>query len=443
MIRIFPNMNGIMTKRLLSLFLFPAIPLMEAGEGPAPSSIAHFEHLAMVNNPTVVQAEAIVEGELGKAEQAGLYPNPTIGYIGEQIGAPSESRNQTAGEFQGGFVQQRFVVPAKLDLSRKKYLQRAKISKVDQGARLLAIRNDVRLHGYRVLGWQEKVKIQQELLESSRDGMLTAKESFNVGQANEVDLSMASIALKEQDLNVKMAENELHAAWREMMAVVGIETKYQPLGDSLTGTIPAGTWEDVWKDFLLGSPQVAVTYEKLKADEITLRRERIEPIPDLTLEGSYGHNFEVQRDVFNASASIPLPIFDRNQGTVRQAKADLARQQGEVFRVQAILRQQLAGVFMRLETARQHVLAYRDAILPEAKGAYTTALKSYKANRLDWPSVLDVQQFYFMKRMQYIDLWVALREAKTELDGFMLTNGLAPPELPTPPGHIDAVAKPR
>ena len=434
----------------LLLLFFPALPSVHAGGNPPTKgadagSIAFYERLALVSNPTLRQAEAIVEGELAKAEQAGLYPNPTVGYMGEQIGATHEQYLESPGEFQGGFVQQRFVVPAKLDLSKKKYLARAEVSGFDREAQILSVRNDVRIHAYRVIGRQEHLAVQRELLESFRDGVLTAGELFNVGQANEVDVAMARIALTEQELTVQMAENQLSAAWKELEAVVGAPVQKRALKDSLMGSVPDADWDATLQKLLMNSPAVQAADAKLRADNITLARERVEPIPDLTVQGAYGHNFDVgiQENVFNVSASIELPIFDRNQGTVRQAQADLARQQSEILRVQRELMQRLAPVFMQFETMRQRILAYQKSILPEAKEAYETSLKSYQANRLAWPPVLETQRFYFNKRLLQIDQWVALREAQTLIDGYLLTSALMPPPGPVPAGHIDSNPRPR
>src|SRR5260221_8683422 len=72
--------------------------------------------MALQGNPTLAQATAAVDASRGKALQAGLYPNPTIGYRGENIGIAG-----SAGEFQGGFVQQTIVTAGKLRPSRAKY----------------------------------------------------------------------------------------------------------------------------------------------------------------------------------------------------------------------------------------------------------------------------------------------------------------------------------
>lgn len=84
--------------------------------------------MAARNNPTLRQARLHVSGELAKAQQAGLYPNPTLRYSGEQIFVDVDGDTDSPGEFQGGIVSQRLVTAGKLRLSREKYLRRAHVS---------------------------------------------------------------------------------------------------------------------------------------------------------------------------------------------------------------------------------------------------------------------------------------------------------------------------
>ncbi len=70
--------------------------------------------LARSRNPDVVAAVARVEEARGRMVQAGLYPNPTVGYMGNQI----NDGPGTAG-MQGGFASQEFVVGGKLSLARE------------------------------------------------------------------------------------------------------------------------------------------------------------------------------------------------------------------------------------------------------------------------------------------------------------------------------------
>src|SRR5947199_2314998 len=64
-------------------------------------TLADLEQLALERNPTLVQAAANVDDAQGRATQSGLYPNPTVGYVGEQMGP----RNLSGlGEQQGLFI---------------------------------------------------------------------------------------------------------------------------------------------------------------------------------------------------------------------------------------------------------------------------------------------------------------------------------------------------
>ena len=84
-----------------------------------PLTLEAIESLACQNNPTLLQAQGQIEGEVGKAIQAGLWPNPTLSYVQEQIGVKG-----TPGEFVGSAISQRIVTGHKLDLSRAKFLAR-------------------------------------------------------------------------------------------------------------------------------------------------------------------------------------------------------------------------------------------------------------------------------------------------------------------------------
>jgi outer membrane protein TolC len=181
----------------------------------------------------------------------------------------------------------------------------------------------------------------------------------------------------------------------------------------------------------------------LESDRITIRRELVEPVPDIVVEAGVGRNFEADQTTAAARVGIELPIFDRNQGTIRQAEADFARQQGEIRRLELILKQELTRTYRDYLTALQHATNYGEVILPEARSAYELQLRSYKDDRITWPEVLRTQENYFMFRAEYIRNLMAWRENEILISGFLLHGGLMAPSAPPPPGHINAVPKPR
>jgi outer membrane protein TolC len=191
------------------------------------------------------------------------------------------------------------------------------------------------------------------------------------------------------------------------------------------------------------SPQLAAARAKLVADQITVRREQAQWVPDLTFSGGTGYDFENRAGVSMAGLQFDVPVFDRNQGTVRQAQSDLMRQRSEIARVEWQLRMKLAEVYQRYLTAHQHLVEYQRVILPEARTAYRELLESYQANRAEWPDVLEAQGRYFDAQKEYVEHLEAFRVNEVLIFGYLLHDGLEAAPGPTPPGHIDAVPKPR
>ena len=401
-------------------------------------SLQRLKQLARKNNPTLIQAWVLVEGERAKALQAGLYPNPVGGYSGDQINVKN-----TIGEFQGGFIQQEFVTAGKLELSREKYLARASAAEYQALAQEYRVMNGIVIQYYRVLGFQERVDIQRELLKSWQDQLLTVKEMFNVGQANEADLRQARVQLQQQQLSLLMAENEVQMERERLMALVGTSLPSQPVSGMLAEDLPPIRFEEALKRLLQESPELALAHANVRSDRIMVQREQAEPIPNITLRGSAGRNYVETQTVYGIQAFIKIPIFDWNQGTIQQARADLRRQEAQVTLTELRLRRSLAEQFQQYLTALQHITSYRDFLLPESEARYRVQLQSYQSDRETWPEVLQAQRDFFMLRLEYINQLIAWRTARVTIEGLLLIDGLQTPQGVTPPGHLDANPKPR
>ena len=401
-------------------------------------SLAAVEELAMANNPTLVQGRAQVEGTLGKALQAGLWPNPVLGYEAEKLGLPD-----VPAEFQGGFIEQEIVTARKRRVSREKYLARARAAECVALAQQFRVVNDLRRQYWRAAGADRLVGIHEQLVKTAVDRLATTEEMFNVGQATVVDVRQARINLQRVKLDLLMVTNDRDRHRRELAALAGADLAVVPLADALDAPVRQLTWEAARAYTLAESPEVREAVAKLQADRITVDRERREPIPNVFVRVAPGYDYNERERVANAEVRVRVPIWNWNQGTVRQAEADLLRQQAEVRRVELRLARDLADRYRDYLTAGQHVDVYRDTILPEAEQAYQARLDAYKQRRETWPMVLDAQAELYRRQAEYVRNLVVWRESRTLIEGFLLSGGLEPPPNPTPPGHIDAVAQPR
>lgn len=403
-----------------------------------PLTLSAIEAIACSRNPTLTQAHAQIQGELGKAIQAGLAPNPMARYVAEQIGVGG-----TAGEWQGLEVSQRIVTARKLELSRAKFLQLTRASEWRALEQEYQVLNDLRMHFWITLGQQQKVAILEDLLKNAEDVVVTARELYNEGQATRAALHDANVTLQRARLDLLMARNNLRQSWWELASVAGMRMQWTPLEGALEGLVSPIDFEIALDRLLTESPQILAARSKLQADEIKVKRETVEPIPDVVVTYGVGRNFEAKDTTHNAAVQIQVPLFDWNQGTIRQAEADVVRQRAEIERIQFDLQRQLARVYQQYLTAMQNVRSYQEVIVPESQRAYEVLLDAYKEDRVDWPQVLESQLKYFQMKAQYIDHLVAWRSNETLIAGYLLHGGLMPPTGPEPPGHISAVPKPR
>jgi len=412
---------------------------MVAGEQLSALSLEALEGIALSRNPTLVQSSAQVRAARGGAYQAGLLPNPVVGYTSDQLGV-----NGTAGEFQGGYVSQEIVTGGKLRLSRQKWSQRARIAEINRSAQHDRVLNDVRIHFYKTLAAQQLIGIHSQLVANAEDNVQTHREMLNLGQTSQPGLLQAEVNLQRIRLDLQAVENDLEQSWRNLAAMVGMP---QLLCTTLSGSLETLNtpldWDSALNRLLENSPELTAAWEKIRHDEITVQRERVEPIPNILVDVSVGHNYETGDTVTGVTAGIPLPIFDKNRGTIQQATADLTRSRADAQRLELALSTQLAAVFRNYQTAWQQVQAYQNEMLPKAKKANDLLHESYQARRAAWPDVLMAQRIYLGLQTEYISSLMAYRETDISIRGLLLTGGLTEPPAPVSGGHIDAVPKPR
>jgi cobalt-zinc-cadmium efflux system outer membrane protein len=412
---------------------------MRTSPRPSALTLADLEQMALEGNPTLAQAAAAVGASRGKALQAGLRPDPTIGYRADNIGIAG-----SAGEFQGGFVQQMIVTGGKLRLSRAKYNQEAYEAEVRALAQQYRVLNGVRMLFYELLALERTIDLDRSIFENAQESLRTYKEMYNTGQANRADVLLAEAAVNDAKIGLRTHENRYFAGWQRLAALIGSpDLPPGTLKGQLESEGPLLDWECSLNRLLQESPELEAARAHVVYDQITLQREKVEPIPDIQLQGAAGYSFESRNAVAQAQVGIKLPLWNRNQGTIQQVQADLARSQAEVARVELSLRQRLADAFNRYRTALEMSQIYRDSIIPQTTEAYEVQQDMYRKRRIAWPQVVVLQRRALEARTKYTESLLELREAEVTIGGLLLVDGLSAPPAPPPAGHLEATPNPR
>lgn len=417
----------ILTLHSLSVAVMSEEIKEEAATAQKTLRLEDLEQLAMENNPTLLQAVAVLKAAEGRKLQAGLYPNPRIGYEGEEISTrdPSERARHSF------FAEQRIVTAGKLTYNRNVFMQEEEQAEAAQEAQRLRVMNDVRLAYGRTLEAQKIVELRQELTRIADEAVDISTQLYNVGQADRPDVLEAEAVAKKAELDLLSAKSQLKFQWGLLAAVIGKPDLPQAqLADNLGAEIPELEQGAVMERLLRDSPEVKIARAKIDRAEESLKLARAERYPDITVRAgySYARESEGKESQFLVGVSIPLPLFDRNQGTIASRLAELNRAKEESRRLELILRGRLASAFNQYATSRHSVEQYRDAIIPRAQNAYDLYLKRFRQMAAAYPQVLIAQRNLFQARVEYVQNLASLWQSITKIQGLLVAGGLdAPP----------------
>jgi outer membrane protein, heavy metal efflux system len=260
----------------------------------------------------------------------------------------------------------------------------------------------------------------------------TTEQLVNVGAANKPDLLQARIETRQERVSLENARIQFESAWRQLLVLVGVpERAVARLEGDLEASVVLPDFDATLAHLLEASPAIQVAAAEITRSQIGLKRELVEPIPNIQLRLANGYDFETNRDVTSVQVGVRLPVFDKNQGNIHAARAQVAYAEAELCRVRLSLRQRLAEAYARYRTARTIVQTYRKDNLPDAKQAYELYLDSFRKRRAAWPQVLVAQRTYFQISVGYTEALADMRCAEVVILGLLLVDGLnEPPNAP-------------
>src|SRR5438445_2831557 len=211
-------------------------------------------------------------------------------------------------------------------------------------------------------------------------------------------------------LTARMQENTLREEWRSLAAVIG-----QP--DLPLATV-AGDLEKGWREVNEGEAVEAIAKESpaVRIAEVTearaqnvLSRARREAMPDFQVRGGMEYNHELLGSVpfakgweGIAEVAVQIPLFNRNQGNVVAARADIERAGQAKTRIALTLRERAASAVGQYANARLMAVEYRDEMLPRAKKAYGLMVEKYGQMLASYPRVLNTKRKLYELQIDFI-----------------------------------------
>ncbi|HTV56259.1 MAG TPA: TolC family protein, partial [Terriglobia bacterium] len=194
---------------------------------------------------------------------------------------------------------------------------------------------------------------------------------------------------------------------------------------------------EIIETILSGSPEVKHAQLAVVRAEAVVRSAKREAIPDIELQAGIQQDNEALNEaairqtpvgiIGFGSVSINLPIFNRNQGNVAAARAELERTREDVTRVQLSLQRRAEPLLQAYRAEEIQASVYRGEMIPKAFRAYQLYLSNYRHMAAAYPEVLVSQRTLFQIEVGYIQTLDHLWQNAIALQNFALTDGLKAP----------------
>jgi len=386
-------------------------------------TLDQIEAAALNDNPTISQLQAQLEAARARWVQVGLMPNPLLGYNGQQLGSRGEA------EQNGVMMQMEFVRLKKLRLNRAVAAEEIGIAEQNLAAQELRVLTDTRIGFYDVLAAQRRIELNEELVTINKKAVQAAERLLNAKEVSRVDVLQARIEADQASILLENARQRYRSAWRGLSATIGQpQLGEQKLLGDLGGFREVYVWDESLQRLLGSSPEIGMAVAGIERARQTLARARVETSPNLTVQGIVQHDNAVNLNNGGIQATFPIPVWNRNQGTIRAAEHELFAAGQNLRRLELSLQSRLAPVFERYAIARSQAERYAKEIIPNAQESLDLAQAAYRAGELGFISLLTAQRTFSQTNLAYLDSLRDLWTASLEIEGLLLTGSLEQPK---------------
>jgi cobalt-zinc-cadmium efflux system outer membrane protein len=370
--------------------------------------------LALENNPELSAFSFEVRSMEARAAQAGLFPNPEFDLEVENVGGQGDMRGFIAAETTLQ-LSQRIELGGKRSRRNRLASFETSLAEWDYESKRLNILTDTTAAFLDVLAAQAHLHLSEDALSLAEQVMRTVAERVRAGKVSPLEETRTSVLLSTSKIKKEKALRDLNRAKKRLAAMWGAASPgfEEAVGDlDAVGSIPTF-------DLLIGrieqNPEIARWMTEMDRYEAALDLEKAGGIPDLTLAGGYRRFGDIDADAFVFGVSVTLPLFDRNQGSVREAEFRLSKAREERRAQDVRIRTALADAHASLFSAHAEVKSLRNDVLPAADRAYEATREGYRHGKFGFLDVLEAQRTLVDVRGEHINALTAYHKARAGL----------------------------
>jgi cobalt-zinc-cadmium efflux system outer membrane protein len=369
---------------------------------------------ALLQNPELAAFSQEIRAREAAVLQAGLFPNPIFGANAANFG------NASIRGFDGDVVTLELSQLIELGGKRAARIEAAERSQDlagwDYETLRIAVATLVAQAFAEVLGAQARLDLARQTAELAEQVAAAVGNQVKAGEVSPVEETRAKVALATVRTDLTRAERELEAARRRLAALWGsVEPRFAKARGELESVLPIPTLEQLQKR-IHQNPELARWSTELAQRQALIDLEKTKAIPNVTTTLGVSKYLMTGDYALVAGVSLPLPVFNRNQGGILEAERRRGKAEDERRAAEVRVGTALNTAYQALAAAYAEAEAYKTSVLPGATSAFEAVRKGYRYGQFALLDVLDTQRTLFAARAQYLRALTAYHQGVAEVE---------------------------
>ncbi len=367
------------------------------------SALESLHELARQNHPGLKAAVANVEVARGLMIQAGLPPNPSVGYQADTV------RTINTPGYHGAYLQQTVVTAQKLGLAAEAAAVDYANAMVEQRKTWITVMTEIRRAYFDVLAARQRMVLASAFFDLTHRAYEAQIQLVTAGEAAPYEPLQLRVILTQARASVIKSQQESIAAWRRLGAAVGCpDLQATPIDGRIDCSVPAIQYEEALARMNAVHTDLEMAENAVRKQQTLVELADRQVIPDVNvgfvLQRDY--TFEPGTTTYNLMLGGDLPVLNRNQGNRIARRAEAVRASQQVQNTRNTLTAALANAFGKYEANRQLAESFQSEALRDQVRAYRGVYQRYLADpaSVSFNDVIVAQQTVAQVLNQYLDI---------------------------------------
>ncbi len=356
--------------------------------------------LALTGNPKLAAFSQEIRAREAATIQANLLPNPTFGVQASNFG--NNKFKGADGDAITIELSQLVELGGKRAARTEVATLNQELANWDYETQRMNVLTQVTQAYIEVLANQQRLNLAEKLLDLAKKMFEIATVKVRSGYVAPLEKTKAKVIQASAKIDLQRAQKQLLVSRQRLASTWG---STQALFQLALGDLEDTQQPPVWQDLIQrikDNPDLARWVTEINQRQALIGMEKSKAIPDVTL--NLGTNTYLDGDDYNMNAgfSMPLPLFDSNQGSILAAQRRLNKAEDERRNAEINTLTALNVVYQQLNSAYVELTTLRADVIPGAESAFKAASRGYRLGEYDFLQVLDAQRTLVGVKTQYI-----------------------------------------